>query len=83
MDYKDGSYCGNDIVISLTYNCLSWMSVFTGETLPKFLIILEVSGLSVFLCDTLGMWLPGVLQLFSPFPASSPPLLPCAVDMLV
>ena len=32
MDYKDGSYCGNDIVISLTYNCLSWMFVFIGET---------------------------------------------------
>jgi hypothetical protein len=62
MDYKDGSYCGNDIVISLTYNCLSWMSVFTGETLPKFLIILEVSGLSVFWCGTLGTWLPGVLH---------------------
>ena len=47
MDYKDRSYCGNDVVISLTYNCLSWMSVFTGETLFKFLIILGVSGLSV------------------------------------
>ncbi len=65
MDYKDGSYCGNDMVISLTYNCLSWMSVFTGEILPKFLIILGVSGLSVFWCGTLGTWLPGVLQLVS------------------
>jgi len=64
MDYKDRSYCGNDIFISLTYNCLSWMSVFTWETLPKFLIILEFSGLSVFLCGTLGTWLPGVLHIF-------------------
>jgi hypothetical protein len=63
MDYKDGSYYGNDIAISSTYNCLLWMSVFIGETLPKFLIILEVSGLSVFWCGTLGTWLPGVLQL--------------------
>ena len=62
MDYKDGSYCGNDIVISLTYNCLSWMFVFTGEILPKFLIILRVSGLSVFWCDTLDTWLHGVLH---------------------
>ncbi len=38
------------------------MSIFTGEILPKFLIILGVSGLSVFWCGTLGTWLPGVLQ---------------------
>ena len=62
MDYKDGSYYGNDIVISLTYNCMSWISIFTRETLPKILIILEVSGLSVFRCGTLGTWLLGVLQ---------------------
>lgn len=43
MDYKDGSYYGNDIAISSTYNCLLWMSVFIGETLPKFLIILGLS----------------------------------------
>ncbi len=41
------------------------MSVFIGETPPKFLIILGVSGLSVFWCSTLGTWLPGVLQLVS------------------
>ncbi len=44
MGYMDGSHRGNDIIISSIYNCLSWMSTFTGETLLKFVIILGVSG---------------------------------------
>ncbi len=56
---------GMILLLVLTYNCLLWMSVFIGETPPKFLIILRVSGLSVFWCSTIDTWLPGVLQLVS------------------
>ncbi len=62
MDYMDRSHCGNDIINSLIYNCLSWMSIFIGETLSKFLMNLGLSVFCSVVCSILGRRIPGVLQ---------------------